>query len=95
MPKRKTVKVVELVKEANLMLRNSTCEPEVRQGVINFLEHFLHETGSYKGVAYLTEKEVPEGQKPGIRMGYDERKRMVMLPYEERFLDVDSTRVQY
>ena len=95
MAKRKTVPVVDLVEQANLMLKVSTCEPAVRQGIINFIEHFLHETGNYQGFRYLMEDEVPEGEKPGVRYGRDERGMLMPLEYTERFKDTDQTRVQY
>lgn len=91
MPKRKTVKVDDLVEQANQMLRVSTCKPEVRQGIINFLEHFLWETGNYKGFRYLLQEEVPEGEKPGVVY----EGGLPHWNYELRFKDTDCTRVQY
>ena len=91
MPKRKTVRVEDLVDTANRLFKNSTCEPAVRQGVINFLEHFLHETGNYQGFRYLLQDEVPAGEKPGVNY-------LDGLPhpdYHQRFDDTDRTRVQY
>ena len=91
MSKRKTVKVDELIDQANLMLRVSTCDPEVRQGIINFLEHFLWETGNYKGFRYLLQEEVPEGEKPGVVY----ENGLPHSDYDLRFKDTDRTRVQY
>lgn len=91
MAKRKTVRVEELVKEANMMLKHSTCSSDVRQGVINFLESFLHDTGNYQGFRYLLQDEVPQGEKPGVNY----LDGMPHPNYDLRFKDTDCTRVQY
>lgn len=91
MSKRKTVSVEFVVNRANTMLAKSTCSAEVRQGVINFLEDILHETGNYKGFRYLLQEEIPEGQKPGVNY----LDGVPHWDYELRFKDTDCTRVQY
>ena len=50
----------------------------------------LHEAGCYKGFCYLSEHDLPEEVKPGIRYyGIDG------ISDEDRFDDTDRTRVQY
>jgi len=96
MSKRKTVKVDELVDLVNSMLQNSATSPEYRQGVINVIDHVLHETGNYKGFRYLMEDEVPVGQLPGVRgLPGDYSQLTPEELYELRFKDTDRTRVQY
>jgi hypothetical protein len=51
--KRKTIDVQYLRDNINQRLADSTCEPEVRYGMISILENVLHETGNYKGFCYL------------------------------------------
>ena len=57
--KRKTFNVKDLVDKMNDRLKNSTCSPEARFGMISVLESILHETGNYRGFTYL-EGEVGE-----------------------------------
>ena len=91
---RKTMKVAALIDEANRTLRESTHESnDCRIGIITFLEHILHATGSYNGFGYLTEKEVPAGTNPGIN--YDWSTRLPKEPYEERFKNCDDSRRRY
>ena len=73
---RKTFKVNEFRDWVNERNRTSTCAPEIRQGWNTALENVLHDTGNYRGYGYLTEDEVPAGQRPGIRqtLPYDQRK---------------------
>jgi len=86
---RKTVNVADLIVDVNYTLSQSTCSPDVRQGAINVLEYVLHATGNYRGFRYLTAKEVPADQLPGINYGVDD------ADYEARFANTDKTRVQY
>lgn len=87
---RKTINVGKLVATVNGILMKHTGSHEFRQGMINLLDHTLHETGNYRGFRYLTQDEVPDGALPGIRCENGEA-----LPYPERFHSTDSTRVQY
>lgn len=91
---RKTINVADLTHTANNLLRVSTCEPGIRKGIMNMIEHVLHETGNYRGFRYLMHNEVPAGNhRPGIN--YDPTTNM---PYEDmgsRFGGTDNTRVQY
>jgi hypothetical protein len=53
MTKRKTFDVDSLRDDINRRLAESTCEPEVRYGMISVLETVLRETGNYYGFCYL------------------------------------------
>jgi hypothetical protein len=63
---RKTIRVDKLVEEINQKLCNSSCEPNIRIGMIIILEDILHATNNYYGYRYLVNNEVPSGQKPGV-----------------------------
>ena len=91
MHKRKTIEVEMLKVKVNAMLKDSTCDPQVRLGMCSVLESALHATGNYSGFRYLLAGEVPKGHKEGVR--YDE-KRMI-LPYPDRFKDTDESRRMY
>jgi hypothetical protein len=49
----------------------STCKPEVRRGWNSFLENVLCHVDAYKGFFFLTAKDVPIGEKPGIIPNHD------------------------
>lgn len=66
---RKTVKVADLIAKVNHLNRVSTCSPETRQGWNTLLGGMLHSIGRYAGFSYLTDKDVPAGEEPGIRFG--------------------------
>lgn len=83
MSKRLTVKVSEMVKNVNRMLRESTCDAKVREGMIAVLESTLHATGQYNGFGYLTQEEVPPGENAGILKTGD-MNRPVVFPDETR-----------
>jgi hypothetical protein len=87
MSKRKKISVVELVSEVNRLNREShkSITREMRLGWNNLAEHFLHQTGNYKGFGYLTQDEVPAGEKAGIIRAAD--------PAENTF--PDDSRVQF
>jgi hypothetical protein len=91
MAKRKTIVVEKLLKEVNDMLKNSTCEPDVRNGMCAVLESVLHSTGNYNGYRHLCGGEVPSGHKAGVH--FDENR--LILPYPDRFKDTDNTRRLY
>ena len=87
---RKTFNVSELVDTVNSMLKDSGPEvAERRQGMMNVLEHVLHESGLYKGFRYLLQEEC-EGL-PGVNY-------LNGVPHPDinlRFADTDRTRVMY
>ena len=90
MTTRKTISVSSLKQKVNEMLAQSICRQE-RFGMIRVLEFTLHETGNYRGFRYLTEREVPTGELPGINV--DDKG-----PLDDilaRFQDTDCTRVEY
>jgi hypothetical protein len=69
---RKTFKLRRLVEMVNRRNRNYTCSPDMREGWNSLLEEVLLNNDNYAGFCYLTAKEVPEGQLPGVeRNGYD------------------------
>jgi hypothetical protein len=88
---RKTINVTDLIETINTSIAISTCSAETRQGMMNVLEGVLHSTGNYRGFRYLTQDEVPVGEKPGINCFKSETENT----YESRFLNTDRTRVQY
>lgn len=91
MPKRKTIDVEKLREHVNDMLKTSTCEPDVRNGMCVVLENALHSTGNYQGFRYLCGGEVPSGHKAGVL--FDENR--MILPYPDRFKDTDDSRRMY
>lgn len=88
--------------EINRMLKESTCKPEIREGMKAVLEIALHQAGVYKGYKYISTDQVPHGQKPGIQYKYSkelypESLEIIKDPIEcaNRFEDTDKTRVEY
>lgn len=71
MSKRKTVNIADVVMWGNSQLEKSECAPTGRQGVCNLIETILHNSGVYDGFGYLTQSEVPRGEKPGIERDKD------------------------
>jgi len=53
MRRRKTISIETLTKKVNNMLKESTCGPEMRDGMIAVLTTALHETNNYNGFRYL------------------------------------------
>lgn len=88
---RKTFSVEFIRNKTNMMLKDSTCNAASREGMIAILTEILHESGNYHGFRYLMVDEVPKGHNPGVRYAEDGS----MLPYEERFVNVDDTRRSY
>lgn len=82
---RKTLNVSDFKDTINGYLATSVCNDDVRQGMIEALTTVLFSTDNYKGFRYLSESEVPVGQKPGIRWIGD----------KADFTDTDQTRVHY
>ena len=80
----KTVKIAALIDRVNDLNRAGTDSPEVRRGWNSLLEDTLDAGGFTFGWLYLTSKEVPKGQEPGVRHRGD---GVTELP--------DSTRRQY
>lgn len=72
----------------NTLATTGEGEMQYRYGIIDALEHVLHETGNYKGFRYLSKDEVPWGI-PGINGPIED------LSYEDRFKNTDLTRRQY
>lgn len=62
----KTFRVITLLNKINERNRESTCNPDVREGMNSILEDILHSTGNYEGFSYLDQREVPSGHLPGI-----------------------------
>jgi hypothetical protein len=84
----KTIKVELLVEQLNKTLRTYVEKSTNLDGIEGqrvFLENILMSTGNYKGFFYLTEDEVPEGERPGIRNEST----------ANRFIDTDCNRVKY
>jgi hypothetical protein len=88
---KKTFNIEAFKSQINSSLKNSTCTPDVRNGMIFSLELVLFEAGAYSGYRYLNQHEVSEDQLPGVRFGDDG----YILPYETRFLNTDDTRREY
>lgn len=67
---RKTFEVESLKSMVNEMIARSHDDcggsVEYRESAASILSSVLMQTGNYKGFRYLTEKEVPSGQKFGI-----------------------------
>ena len=94
---RKTINVELMRTEVNTMLKDSTCGPEERQGMIGVLETLLHKSGNYHGFQYLAPEHVPKDHKPGMnRVDYSiESTGTSDEIYKLRFKDTDKTRVRY
>jgi hypothetical protein len=92
MPKRKTIAVAEMTRRVNEMLVHGYSSREERHGMIQVLENMLFATGNYRGYRYLSKREVPAGELPGINL--DD----LGNPLEDlmdRFRNTDGTRVEY
>jgi hypothetical protein len=88
---RKTFNIEAFKSQINSSLANSTCTPDVRRGMLFALEHVLFEAGAYAGFRYLDQNEVREDFLPGVRVDA----AGAVLPFEERFINTDATRVEY
>lgn len=89
----KTFNVDKFRVRVNEVLAISIVEPEIRAGWIRALEHVLHETGNYRGFRYLTHRDVPSGQRPGINISPIDGQHLESML--ERFRNTDPTRVFY
>lgn len=61
-----TVRISDLVNDVNERNSKSTCTPEMRRGWNLLLEGILHNADNYHGYRFLSQREVPEGELPGI-----------------------------
>lgn len=86
MTARKTVEIQKLLNFANGYLSAKGGTPEARRGVIAMIENALFFADRYRGFRYLSEEDLYEGDKPGIRWTDD--------PAEYR-IDTDETRRFY
>jgi hypothetical protein len=91
--RRKTLNVTEFKDLINRILAQSTDSKEFRRGLQFALQQALDKTDTYRGFRYLTVREVPAGEKPGINI--DPKTGEYSDDYEERFADTDRSRVQY
>lgn len=66
MAKKKTIQVELIKKIINRKLAVSSCNSDVRKGMVSVLEEILYHTENYNGYSYLKKGEVPEDQLPGI-----------------------------
>ena len=92
MPKRKTIAVAEMTRRVNEMLVHGYSSREERHGMIQVLENMLFATGNYRGYRYLSKREVPAGELPGINLDTAGNPLSDQL---ERFRNTDGTRVEY
>jgi len=94
MKAKKTINVQLLKEKVNGFLQVSTCNEDVRRGMICMLETVLNDTDNYKGYDYLNQTEVPCGHKPGINIntvGEDPWIHSIV----ERFNETDNTRIRF
>ena len=63
---KKTFRVDNLRDLINKQLSFTEGSAEVRKGYIEALEMVLHSADAYHGFRYLEQREVPEGERPGI-----------------------------
>jgi len=65
---KKTIAVIEIIRLANLQLKQSVDEArEMRQGIILLLERILHDTENYSGYGYLSASSMKD--QPGKSVG--------------------------
>jgi hypothetical protein len=55
---RKTVEVGTLLRRVNYFLKNANSTPDEREVLCTFIEGVLHDTGNYRGYAYLDTAEI-------------------------------------
>jgi hypothetical protein len=91
---KKTINVKELKEKVNGFLSQSTCNEDVRRGMICILENVLQDSGNYKGYDYLNQTQVPAGHKPGININIHGEDPFI-YDIVERWKDTDNTRVKY
>ena len=90
---RKTIEVSDLKTQINFMLANSRCSVDGRRSMMVIIETVLMDTKNYKGFVFLGEKEVPDGEFPGI---FDSQYAKKANPtHDDLFYSTDTTRVRY
>lgn len=89
---RKTVDLDKLVARINQILKESTCEPSIRQGMINVTEMALVQANAYRGFRYLLPGEVPAGHLPGIVPGVGRDVNGLKVPNNQY---PDQTRIEF
>ena len=90
MKTKKTVPVANLIVKLNGILQSyheGMVNVQEINGIRNFVEDIMMDTGNYNGYSYLTINEVPAGERPGIQMNG--------FGAEELFEDTDHNRVLY
>ena len=73
---RKTIKIIDLIKEINMRNKKSVCPSDVRSGWNSILEDILVENNCYAGFNYLSSSDLIGYAKkydPGIIMGEDKK----------------------
>lgn len=85
----RVVDVVDVVGYVNKELARIDSTVDGRQAMMILAEQILHDAGCYKGFYYLSNFDLPESVKPGIRY-FDDH-----LFSLNSFSDTDQTRVQY
>ena len=88
---RKTFEIATFVETANTMLRQFGGTVHAREQIGTLVETTLMGAGAYAGFRYISNIEIQDGCKPGVRVGPNGD----MLSYEERFRDTDCSRRQY
>ena len=84
---RKTVSLAAMLFRVNHYNRQHTLSSaDFRRGQNRLLADMLHATGNYAGFGFLSAKNVPRGEKPGVR--YDEKGSPL-------FDDCDDSRVVF
>ena len=90
MKQKKTIRVDELREKANFFLLNSyDYQKQEREGVRNFIETVLMETGNYAGFGYLTPNQMEDSEQ-GASFGIDPNREQ-----DNWFDGSDHTRVFY
>jgi len=98
---KKTVKIYDVVQQANAKLRNPGGTPEERQAIIFFVSNMLMEANAYKGFHYISDQDYVAYENgfvdfPGIREVDEKAYRSGGDDYyRARFANTDSTRIQY
>lgn len=91
---RKTFNVADTITSINEMLSASTCDANVRQGMIHIAEEILHKSGNYNGFQYLTKDKIEAAKTdptvvPGIIWVTTEKGE------HPEFANTDETRRRY
>jgi len=92
---KKTIKLEELVTMVNNFNRTNIHSAETRVGWNRVVIEFLNKNGARWGKRYLTQKEVPDGHKPGIDKDKEREWLYGGLSHSEYRTFVDTTRKQF